>query len=465
MTQKTSAVKPAWVMEREIRDSAVPVDRRIHPSHWDGSIAVSGDALIKAFWGISVPGSSAPEIPYQGMVQAWGNQGYDVSEAEVLLPQGFQLLKEGKIVELRVLTARVMKALKEAPKIEGHPYHQYHHPDTWEEVKAAMPASHDYHRISPWNDAYEARIYQGWMGQLAGGSFGTAIEGYVGSQIAKVYGDVRGYITQPETMNDDVVYELLLLDVYEAMGADITSEALGVEWVRQLPFGVSAEGVALRNLNMGIFPPESGNFLNPYSNWIGAQMRGMVCGMLAPADPMEAARLAHIDGVVSHAANGVYGEMYAAVLTSLAFEMSDPREILLEGSRFIPAGSEYATKLNFIFQTLKENKAPLTAWPVLEKHFERYNWIHAYPNIAADALSLWYCGGDFTEAMSLLAKAGYDVDCNGGLVGNVLGVIHDVPEAWATSIGDVLETYIAGKERLSIKELAKRTSWLAKQYS
>ncbi|MEN6524378.1 MAG: hypothetical protein ABFD14_11715, partial [Anaerolineaceae bacterium] len=69
MTQNTSAVKPAWVMEREIRDSAVPVDRRIHPSHWDGSIAVSGDALIKAFWGISVPGSSAPEIPYQGMVQ------------------------------------------------------------------------------------------------------------------------------------------------------------------------------------------------------------------------------------------------------------------------------------------------------------------------------------------------------------------------------------------------------------
>jgi hypothetical protein len=80
-------------------------------------------------------------------------------------------------------------------------------------------------------------------------------------------------------------------------------------------------------------------------------------------------------------------------------------------------------------------------------------------------LSLWYCGGDFTEAMALLAKAGYDVDCNGGLVGNVLGVIHDVPEAWAVPIGDLLETYITGKERLSIKDLAKCTSNLAKLHS
>jgi len=30
----------------------------------------------------------------------------------------------------------------------------------------------------------------------------------------------------------------------------MTSDALGDEWVRKLPYGVSAEGVALRNLNL-----------------------------------------------------------------------------------------------------------------------------------------------------------------------------------------------------------------------
>jgi len=462
MAETVMKPKPAWLLERELRDNAVPVDRRIFPSHWDGSLSSGGDDLIKQFWGLTVPGSSAPEVPYQALVQAQGNKGYNVSAADALIPEGLQLLKEDKTVELRELTARLMKAVREAPPIPDHPYHQYRHPQTWEDVKAAMPAAGDAPVKAGWKDAYTEKIYQGWIGQLAGGSFGTAIEGYIGPQIAKVYGEVTGYITQPETMNDDVVYELVLLDVYERMGRSITPEALGLEWIKQLPFGYSAEGVALRNLNMGIFPPESGSFLNPYSNWIGAQMRGMVCGMLAPADPLEAARLAHIDGVVSHAENGVYGEMYAAVLTSLAFEIADTRALLLEACCYIPAGSEYAAKLEFIMSALKGPKTSAEAWPVLDKHFERYNWIHAYPNLAADAFSLWYCEGDFTRAMSLLAIAGYDVDCNGGLVGNVLGVIRDVPPAWAEPIGDLLETYVPGKEKLSIKELSERTAQLAK---
>ena len=79
-------------------------------------------------------------------------------------------------------------------------------------------------------------------------------------------------------------------------------------------------------------------------------------------------------------------------------------------------------------------------------------------------LALWYGGNDFTETMALLAKAGLDVDCNGGLVGNVLGVLKDVPPAWADPIGDLMETYIKGKERLSIRELSARTARLAKKY-
>jgi len=443
----------------------VPVDRRKEASHWIKADMEfpHGDELLRWFWNVNVPGSSAPDVFFQGMVQDWGNQGYDVSEAEALIPEGRALEAANNLTDLRVVSARIMKALREAPKIEGHPYHRYEHPATWYEIMAAMPAARGYRPLSGWKESYAVRILQGWIGQLAGGSFGTAIEGYTGAQIAGVYGEIRGYITQPETMNDDVVYELLLLDVYEKMGRAITSDALADEWVRQLPYGVSAEGVALRNLNLGIYPPESGTFLNPYCDWIGAQMRGMVCGMLAPADPLEAARLAHVDAVISHARNGVYGEMYAAVLTSLAFEMDNPRETLIEASRYIPSKSEYAAKLDFCFSVLQAEDNPEKALPKLDKHFERYNWIHAYPNLAADMFALWYGGGDFTETMSLLAAAGYDVDCNGGLVGNLLGVMRDVPATWADPIGDLLETYIKGKERLSIKALAEKTARLAKQ--
>jgi ADP-ribosylglycohydrolase len=456
--------KQAWQLEREMRDAAVPVDRRKEASRWmkGDTEFPHGDELLRWNWNVKVPGSLAPDVFFQSMVQDWANQGYDVCAAEELIPLGRSLEAANNLIDLRVVSARIWKALREAPKIAGHPYHQYEHPTDWESVRAAMPAAADNHPLSVWQADYPQRILQGWIGQLAGGSFGTAIEGYTGAQIAGVYGEVRGYVTQPETTNDDVVYELLLLDVFEKMGRAISSDALADEWVHQLPYGVSAEGIALRNLTMGIYPPDSGTFLNPYCDWIGAQMRGMVCGMLAPAEPMEAARLAHIDAVISHARNGVYGEIYAAVLTALAFVMDDPRKLVVEAARYIPAKSEYAAKLSFILETLRAESDPAAAWKILDKHFERYNWIHAYPNIAADLLALWYGDGDFTETMALLAKAGYDVDCNGGLVGNVLGVMRPVPPAWADPIGDLLETYIQGKERLSIMELAEKTAGLAK---
>ncbi len=379
-------VKKAWVLERELRDNAIPVDRRLHDSHWyeSGFTPPSGDDLIALFWESHVPGSDAPEITYLSMAQSMDNQGYDVSAAEALIPECLNLHQAKKKDDLRVLTARFLNLLNNAPIIKGHPYHACNHPHTWEEVRASLPAAQQKETGAQWKETYEGQIYQGWLGQLAGGSFGTAIEGYTGEQIAKVYGQVRGYITQPETTNDDVVYELFLLDAYERLGNGITPEAIGLEWLRQLSFGWSAEWVALRNLNMGIFPPASGSYLNPYSDWIGAQMRGMVCGMLAPNNPMKAAWLAHLDGQVSHSRNGIYGEMVAAVLTALAFEMHDVRQLVARAADYVPAGSEYAAKLRFIFDTLHESSTQDKALKALNKHFEQYNWIHAYPNIADD---------------------------------------------------------------------------------
>ncbi len=453
----------AWQIDRQLRLAAVPLDRRMHPSQWFSSDTVfpTGDDLMMLLWDARVPGSGAPEIPYVEMAESLANRGYDVSAAEALLPEGMRLARENRRDELRALTAELLAALREAPKIPDHPYWSYQHPAEWADVLAAM--DQPFEGVLPSAlDRLEEKTLHGWLGQLAGGAFGTAIEGYHTSRIAEVYGIIEGYITTPETVNDDVVYELVLLDVFERQGRGLTSWALGLEWLRQIPFGWSAEGIALRNLGMGIMPPESGSFLNPFSDWIGVQMRGMVCGMLAPGQPLEAARLAHIDGVVSHAANGVYGGMYAAVLTSLAYVRDDPRGILFEGLRYVPQRSEYAAMAREVLALLQDEPDPARAWEQLDHRFEEYNWIHAYPNLAADLLALWHCGGDMSAAFRWLAHAGLDVDCNAGLVGTVLGVMCGTPEKWSAPLGDLLETYLKGKERLSIKELAGRTARLAR---
>lgn len=456
-------MKKAWQLERELRDSAIPLDRRVHQSNWsveEYQKAPAGDDLLRLFWSSKVPGSGAPEIPYQSMVQAMSNKGFNVTAAEILIPQGIEFFKQEKIDDLRVLTVRLLAALNEAPLDPENPIHSYQHPGNWESTVQALGKTKK-EKIIPKIPDLDSKIYQGWIGQLAGGSFGTAIEGYTSSQIAKVYGKIQTYITQPETTNDDVVYELIFLDVFERLGRTLASVDIGLEWVHQIQFGWSAEWVALRNLNNGILPPQSGSFQNPYSHWIGAQMRGMICGMLAPAWPFEAARLAYLDGVVSHDSNGVFGEIYAAVLTSLAFVRNDVKKLVWEALEYLPKKSQYHAVINEALEICTSHADKAIAREKLEKRFEQYNWIHAYPNIAAVVFALWFGNGDMTESFSLLAEAGYDVDCNGGLVGNVLGVISGVPEQWSAPIGDLLETYIKGKEKLSIQELANRTARLS----
>ena len=452
--------KHAWEIERELRENAEPVDRREVGSEWfDAEFTPpAGDDLIDLFWKTQVPGSRAPEIAYVEMVQAKANLGFDVSGAEELLPEGLVLHEAGKVDDLRALTAALMAAILDAPLDMESDYHTYDHPQTWAGIREAMSAeaSED---LPPLDESRMADlIHQGWVGQLAGGAFGTAIEGYTSEQIAKVYGRVDAYITAPETMNDDVVYELALLDAIEKQGKSLTSQDIAREWVRQIPFGWSAEWVALRNLNLGLTPPESGAWHNPYHDWIGGQMRGMICGMLAPAFPMQAARLAVMDGVVSHALNGVYGELFAAVLTSLAFTAEDPKDLIRAALPYLPQRSEYMAVVQGTLDVLQEKDTPEEAWPVLDQRLIKYNWIHAYPNIAADLLAMWYGEGDFTKTMSLLALAGNDVDCNAGLVGNLLGLMDGVPEKWAAPIGDLLETYLKGKEKMSIRKLSEKTA-------
>jgi hypothetical protein len=52
------------------------------------------------------------------------------------------------------------------------------------------------------------------------------------------------------------------------------------------------------------------------------------------------------------------------------------------------------------------------------------------------------------------------VDCTAGLVGTRLGIMNGTPAQWADPLHDTLETYLRGKERISIRSLAERTSRL-----
>ncbi len=130
---KPTQPQKAWQIDRELRLGAIPVDRRTNPSHWEDMAAFpEGDDLMMLFWDARVPGSGAPEIPYVEMVQSLYNRGYDVREAEALLPEGMRLAGENNRKELRELTDRLLETLFDSPVLPAHRYWSFEHPGNLE---------------------------------------------------------------------------------------------------------------------------------------------------------------------------------------------------------------------------------------------------------------------------------------------------------------------------------------------
>jgi ADP-ribosylglycohydrolase len=179
-------------------------------------------------------------------------------------------------------------------------------------------------------------------------------------------------------------------------------------------------------------------------DWIGAQMRGMVFGLVAPGWPLEAARLAQIESSVSHVGSGIDAGAFSAVLTSLSFVHDNVRDVVRAAVvLFEKADSEFGAVIRSCLDVCTRTTDGDVARIELLARFEERYWIHSFPNIAVVFVALWFGEGDFTRSMAIVAKSGLDSDCNGGLVGTVLGVLNaDVPSWWANPLEGRVQTYV-----------------------
>lgn len=460
------AVPKAWEIELEMRRNAYP--KIVHETKWTSikEIQKFEDALVKALWYNEIAGSGAPERLMVEAVQAAENKGLRVDKAERLLLAGLQAWEQEDIVSLHRITSCIWKELQKAPPNYKSEYWNFKHPQSWKDHKtrAHFPAPETFDIQS---GKFEERIYGGWLAQICGGALGSAFEGYVTDRLLEAYGEITYYVRQPETINDDLTYELAFLKAFEKRGYQVKSDDIAEEWIAHIPFGWSAEYIALNNLKLGIFPPESGRRSNPFSEWIGAQMRGAVIGMVAPGNPFQAARLAWVDGVISHQSNGVLGEVFNAVLVAMAFVETDLHRLIQDAIRCIPKDSQYRSVVETALEVCKSTPNWLDAWKQCEHALERYAWAHAYPNAAAEVVALWYGNGNFDKTMSIIAMAGQDVDCNAAQIATVLGVMFGpdaIGKRWSDPIHDELNTYMRGMEKLKITELARWTTGLVRKH-
>jgi len=183
---------------------------------------------------------------------------------------------------------------------------------------------------------FRRETYAGWVTQVIGSVLGTALEGYTTDMLYDVFGEINAYVDPPQTYNDDITYEIAFLEAFKEHGYDLTADILATYWVGFVPLRMVRGRSGFGEHHAGNQAPKSAVVGNPWREWIGAQMKGAICGMVAPGDYREAARLAWIDGSVAHVNNGIIGEIFNALLVSGAYIEPDVATLLKKVLGMIP---------------------------------------------------------------------------------------------------------------------------------
>lgn len=348
------------------------------------------------------------------------------------------------------------------------------------------------------------RIAGAWLGRAAGCLLGKPVEKIPREgieQIARATGNwpITGYFTaaglpaelagrwpwnrrsattslaenidgMPE--DDDLNYPLLALLTLERNGRGFTTADVAKLWLDELPAGrtFTAERVAYRNLLLGIEPPATARYRNPFREWIGAQIRTDPYGWVNPGRPGAAAELAYRDAALTHTANGLYGAMFTAALAAAACSGHDVPGILATARRVLPPRSRMAAAAEFGVRAADSAEDGAT-WDVvndaLHDAYGHLHWVHAINNTALVAAALTFAarhhtapGEVYTAALGHVVAGGWDTDSAGATVGGVLGALYGaaaLPPAWIDPLHGRLATTVAGLGSITFAELTRRT--------
>lgn len=387
-------------------------------------------------------------------------RGYETTDLERAQSRAEALLSAGNLLGAQAQAELVRTAARQP--LARQPGWPYDEPSAEEQIVALLPDL----RLPRYHLTYYPRdVLNSWLGMTAGAALGLPFENWSAERIAGEYGLVRSYsITPPPTLNDDSSFQVISLHALEDHGPELDSWQLGLEWVGHMPTGLTAEGVALFNLKLGLRPPQTAIADNPFSEWVGAAMRAEIWGLLAPGCPELACRYALRDAVISHQANGIYGALFVAALVSLAFVQRDIADLIRTALHFVPSRSRLAELVPRAFRW----QSQCATWREALAHYQQeyatyattpYAHAHVFPCLASALLALLYGNADLTQSLCIATMCGGDTDFAPALVGAILGVwsgAAGIPEQWRAPLGDAFDTMVTGMERLHYDEFAGR---------
>lgn len=399
----------------------------------------------------------------------------------------------------------------------------YEEPETLEKIKQARPAAPIH--LPQSQDLNIDRFYGAWLGRSVGIALGLPLErspftkgtedvpgwkhiqrwfqgadaypiqSYVPEQsraLAEYGFDIRRdafpQLAYRETIrfmptDDDIRYTILGTVLMEQKGIHFTTADVGNQWLEYLTFGqvFTAEAQAYSNyiqvlqhiMNSTDDLSEADfdwvrNHLNPYREWIGAQIRVDGYAYAAAGNPRLAAELAYRDASFSHVKNGVYAAMFYAAMIAAAFVEQDLHKIVDIGLGEIPANCRLTEAAKLAVKLADSSTSQLELVDRIWQAFNHYHDVHAINNAALVTAALIFSKGDFEAGVTTVVLGGWDTDCNGATVGSILGARNgasQIPSHWKEPLNDTLFANIQGFDPISIQACAERSRQLALNWS
>ncbi len=399
----------------------------------------------------------------------------------------------------------LMKVYQELSALKVDPRFPYKEPDDLEEI-LALSGADAAERVLPLDkNALPDRMEGAWLGRCIGCAMGKPFEtlpyvdgnsqgaGFVhirhwlegadayplndyvpGSSLAQDQGlsvicpdSQKEHIAFMET-DDDIRYLVIGLLIAEKYGNDFNPDIVAGMWHSHLPAALccTAERQAyINSLNTEIPDQEARwayfrGYLNPYREWIGAQIRADQYGYVNAGHPLDAAKAAYQDARFTHVKNGIYGAMFTAAAISAAFSKADPAGCIEAGLAVIPTTSRLYADILTAVDIARTAATQEELFQRLWETFGHYHWVHTNNNAAACAAALIFGKGDFTRTLSAAVSCGWDTDCNGATIGSVMGAMYGaaaIPDKLKKPLNDTLYSFIPGFHPIPISTCAQRS--------
>jgi ADP-ribosylglycohydrolase len=284
------------------------------------------------------------------------------------------------------------------------------------------------------------------IGLAVGDALGGPTEGATPKIIMERWGRVTGFLSAEQGGSDDTEYALFNARLILRCGPGLTADDVATAWLKEIAGERNAfsgagfsEMMAIRNLRRGLRPPQSGRHAHSWSD--GLAMRVAPFGIVAAGKPRDAARLAEVDGSVTHSGEGIHAGRAVAASVAAAMGGVGLADILDAGQNAVPGTSWTAAS---IARGRAIGDSSPDVWSALPSLYQAcvtpsYFW----SDIAPEALGLAYgilaaSRGDFREAVLGGVNVGRDTDTIAAIIGAILGSMEGelaIPAEWRERVG------------------------------